>query len=144
MLHTHSINLIPNMRNTIDRYYSGILFLTTNRVRAIDDAFQSRIHVSLRFNELDADARRDVWNVFLEKYRKANGPQLSTRRSVRLTEAQLESLVKMKLNGRQIKNIVSTATALANNSNEILGYKHLMDVLDILVQFELEFNSSKM
>jgi len=28
-------------------YYSGILFLTTNRVGTIDEAFKSRIHVSL-------------------------------------------------------------------------------------------------
>ncbi|KAF6834282.1 AAA family ATPase [Colletotrichum musicola] len=33
-------------------YYSGILFLTTNRVGAIDEAFQSRIHLSLSYPHL--------------------------------------------------------------------------------------------
>jgi hypothetical protein len=30
-------------------YYSGILFLTTNRVGIMDEAFKSRIHVSLYY-----------------------------------------------------------------------------------------------
>ena len=30
-------------------YYSGILFMTTNRVRTFDDAFKSRIHVPLKY-----------------------------------------------------------------------------------------------
>jgi hypothetical protein len=29
------------------KYYSRILFLTTNRVRAIDNAFRSRLHLTL-------------------------------------------------------------------------------------------------
>ena len=33
-------------------YYSGILFLTTNRVGALDPAFKSRIHISLYYPNL--------------------------------------------------------------------------------------------
>lgn len=43
----------------------GILFLTTNRVQTIDDAFQSRIHISLEYPQLNADSRRSVWKSFL-------------------------------------------------------------------------------
>lgn len=42
-------------------YFAGLLFITTNRVRSFDEAFQSRIHVSLRYRDLEADARRKVW-----------------------------------------------------------------------------------
>lgn len=34
-------------------YYAGILFLTTNRVALFDDAFKSRIHMSLYYPALD-------------------------------------------------------------------------------------------
>jgi len=34
-------------------YFQGILFLTTNRVETFDEAFQSRIHMALRYNDLD-------------------------------------------------------------------------------------------
>ncbi|KAI9653671.1 MAG: hypothetical protein M1831_005699 [Alyxoria varia] len=46
-------------------YYQGIMFLTTNRVRDFDPAFQSRIHISLEYPDLNADSRRSVWASFL-------------------------------------------------------------------------------
>lgn len=59
----------------------------------------------------------------------------------RLTEAELKVLGDKKVNGRQIKNVVRTATAVADGENEILGYKHLVQVLDILDQFEMDWNA---
>merc|ERR1711939_1159242 len=47
-------------------YFQGILFLTTNRVDTFDEAFQSRIHLPLRYGELSAKAKRRVWGMFLE------------------------------------------------------------------------------
>ena len=46
-------------------YFQGILFLTTNRVETFDEAFQSRIHIALRYNDLDKKARRVIWKTFL-------------------------------------------------------------------------------
>jgi AAA+ superfamily predicted ATPase len=37
-------------------YHPGMLFLTTNRIRTIDLAFESRIAVALRYEALDRDA----------------------------------------------------------------------------------------
>lgn len=39
-------------------YHQGVLFLTTNRVKAFDSAFNSRINVALRYHDLDKEARR--------------------------------------------------------------------------------------
>lgn len=39
-------------------YYEGILFLTTNRAEHINPAFESRVHVSLTYKELDATSLR--------------------------------------------------------------------------------------
>lgn len=33
-------------------YYAGILFLTTNRIGGFDEAFASRIHMSLHYPQL--------------------------------------------------------------------------------------------
>lgn len=46
-------------------YYEGILFMTTNRVHNIDAAFQSRIHVSLEYPDLNAESRVQIWKNFL-------------------------------------------------------------------------------
>ncbi|KAI0634500.1 P-loop containing nucleoside triphosphate hydrolase protein [Trametes polyzona] len=110
-------------------YFRGILFLTTNRVRVFDEAFQSRIHVSLRYQDLSPDAKRHIWLAFLKK---VNGDLPYGG----LTKEQLRSLGEKKVNGRQIKNIVKTAGALAVGRKEVLSFVHLEQVLDLMEQFD--------
>lgn len=51
-------------------YFQGILFLTTNRVETFDEAFQSRIHIALRYNDLDQKAKKQIWKTFLNLVEK--------------------------------------------------------------------------
>ncbi len=125
------------MRNYIDvprpgRYFRGILFLTTNRVRVFDEAFQSRIHVSLRYQDLSPDAKRHIWLAFLKK---VNGDVPYGG----ITQEQLRSLGEKKVNGRQIKNIVKTAGALAIGRQQPLTFAHLEQVLDLMEQFDTAY-----
>ncbi|KAI0138555.1 P-loop containing nucleoside triphosphate hydrolase protein [Hypoxylon sp. NC0597] len=46
-------------------YYRGMLFLTTNRVEAVDSAFKSRIHLTIKYPHLNAAARRQIWERFV-------------------------------------------------------------------------------
>lgn len=49
------------------------MFLTSNRVGTFDDAFNSRIHVVIYYEDLDQEQREKIWKQFfdkLEKYRK--------------------------------------------------------------------------
>ncbi|RDX52360.1 P-loop containing nucleoside triphosphate hydrolase protein [Lentinus brumalis] len=111
-------------------YYRGILFLTTNRVQAFDEAFLSRIHVALHFHELTQDARRQVWTAFLKKVgveASVFGPHL------------IEKLAEREVNGRQIKNAVRTASSLAMSRGVPLSYKHLADTMDAMQEFTAEF-----
>ncbi|KAL1948228.1 hypothetical protein VTO73DRAFT_12303 [Trametes versicolor] len=110
-------------------YFRGILFLTTNRVRVFDEAFQSRIHVSLRYQDLSPDAKRHIWLAFLKK---VNGDVPYGG----ITQEQLRSLGEKKVNGRQIKNIVKTAGALAIGRQQPLTFAHLEQVLDLMEQFD--------
>jgi len=48
-------------------YYSGILFLTTNRVGTLDEAFKSRIHISLYYPPLDRRQTLDIFEVNIRK-----------------------------------------------------------------------------
>lgn len=84
-------------------YYEGIMFMTTNRVDNIDAAFQSRIHVSLEYPDLTSASRRTIWKNFLRGATIKSG----------ITDAEIEQLSELKLNGRQIKNILKTAQLLA-------------------------------
>lgn len=51
-------------------YYSGVLFLTTNRVGTIDEAFKSRIHVSLYYKDLDWEQIRQIFQYNIERVRE--------------------------------------------------------------------------
>ncbi|OTA00684.1 hypothetical protein A9Z42_0009310 [Trichoderma parareesei] len=53
-------------------YYSGILFLTTNRVGAIDEAFRSRIHISLNYKHLDCDDTIAILDTYLKRLPRHN------------------------------------------------------------------------
>jgi SpoVK/Ycf46/Vps4 family AAA+-type ATPase len=41
-------------------YCEGIMFFTTNRVSEFDEAILTRIHLMLRFDELDSKARKNI------------------------------------------------------------------------------------
>ena len=110
-------------------YYRGILFLTTNRVHAFDDAFLSRIHVALHFRELAPTARAQVWRAFLRRVGAADG----------VSADELAALAQREVNGRQIKNAVRTASSLAASRAVPLCYAHLADTLDAKEEFTAEF-----
>nr|KMM70876.1 hypothetical protein CPAG_07185 [Coccidioides posadasii RMSCC 3488] len=112
-------------------YFQGILFLTTNRVETFDDAFQSRIHVALRYGDLTAKAKRAVWKMFLDKVRTKEGLEV-----VKFTDKDYDTLARHALNGRQIKNSVRTAQALALNEQTALSMEHINRVLDVAETFE--------
>ncbi|KAL2370048.1 hypothetical protein RJ035_006777 [Blastomyces gilchristii] len=42
-------------------YYSGVIILTTNRVGEFDEAFRSRIHMSLYYPKLDEMSTKEIW-----------------------------------------------------------------------------------
>ncbi|EHA47386.1 hypothetical protein MCOR27_006928 [Pyricularia oryzae] len=108
-------------------YYEGILFLTTNRVDCMDEAFQSRIHLSLEYPPLNFDARRTVWTGFLE--RQDADERSESKHTV--TSDDIERLARLELNGRQIRNVLKTSNLLAFHQGEKLGFDHLKTVLEV-------------
>src|ERR1700733_1224829 len=48
-------------------YFEGILFLTSNRVKTFDEAFQSRIHIAIQYKELSESQRVAIWNTWIRK-----------------------------------------------------------------------------
>ncbi|RMD44136.1 hypothetical protein DV735_g1038, partial [Chaetothyriales sp. CBS 134920] len=112
-------------------YFQGILFLTTNRVETFDEAFVSRIHLSLRYEELSTKARYRVWKLFLDKIKATEGVKVGE-----LTENDYKDLARRDVNGRQIKNLVRAAQALAVHQDEPLSMAHIKRVIDVAENFE--------
>lgn len=126
-------SLVSTFLRTLE-YYSGILLMTTNRVRTFDDAFKSRIHVPIRYDNLDANSRAKVWKNFLGQLEGECG-------GVDIDEAGYQKLAESPLNGRQIKNVVRTAKSLAAFKKRKLDREQLEHVIQIQLAFGAEFDS---
>ena len=105
-------------------YYSGCLFLSSNRTAgSIDAAIASRITVMLGYPPLDTEGRAKVWKNLIElvpvldgtrEEKLAKNPRKASRYRVAFSEADYNELASAsKLNGRQIKNSIVLARALA-------------------------------
>ncbi|KAJ0307035.1 hypothetical protein COL516b_004267 [Colletotrichum fioriniae] len=104
-------------------YYTGILFLTTNRVGDFDEAFASRIHMSLYYPKLDLDKTLDVFRLNFDLIKNRFDLR---RRKIFLDEDSIIDFAKkhfesngddkkqgLRWNGRQIRNACQTALAMA-------------------------------
>ncbi|OTA66654.1 P-loop containing nucleoside triphosphate hydrolase protein [Hypoxylon sp. EC38] len=100
-------------------YYSGILFLTTNRVGVIDEAFKSRVHIALRYPKVKLTTTLEIWKGCLDRMEKDNefrDVKIEFDR-IELMEFAEEHYQKhhkygSTWNGRQIRNAFQTAISL--------------------------------
>lgn len=85
------------------KYYSGILFLTTNRVGAFDDAFVLRVYIQLHYDEFTDNQRQQVWNTFINKLARERGSymRLNINAKEYICGAEVRSV---EWNGREIRN----------------------------------------
>ncbi|KAL9005183.1 MAG: hypothetical protein Q9188_002019 [Gyalolechia gomerana] len=127
-------------------FYSGILFLTTNKVGHFDEAFKSRIHVSLYYPVLDKRSTLKIWKMNLDRLAKSKKPlEVETEEIYEYARKHYRSLHKQgktTWNGRQIKNAFQTAIALAdfdankNQGKPVLSLEHFKIVAQVSKDFD--------
>lgn len=109
--------LITSVFLRVLEYYAGILFLTTNRVGTFDDAFKSRIHLSLYYPELKLTPTLKVWKMNIARTREnLKHVDIEEDEIMEFAEKQYKKAKKEntgRWNGRQIRNAFQTAIALA-------------------------------
>jgi len=100
-------------------YYEGVMFLTTDRVKQIDDAFHSRIHVTLDYPSLSTDPRKSICCTFLGAHSVVEG-------------SELDGPAEAALNGHQIENMVKTAQMLARSQRSSgVDIRHIETILAV-------------
>ncbi|RBA15443.1 hypothetical protein FPRO05_12517 [Fusarium proliferatum] len=131
-------------------YYEGILILTSNRVGTFDEAFKSRIQLSLHYEGLKKDQRRAIWENFLNRLNDLEQENLKIEpieeRKRKFQESKginfddivrhLADLAEEQMNGRQIRNAITTARQLAKFKGERMTYRHLEHVIRISRKFD--------
>lgn len=114
-------------------YYEGIMFLTINRIGSFDAAFKARIHLAIKYPPLTYASRRDLWKAFI--FRAAPEADLEW-----MNMGSLKRLASKELNGRQIKNVVRTAHALAVSESEAMKFAHIDMALRAMEAFAMIFS----
>ena len=93
--------------------------MTTNRVGVFDEAFKSRIHMTLYYPPLDKVQTKKIWNTHIEKAKNAGiVAEDSDYRELMSYAEEIFSLQRNPQygpvwNGRQIRNAFQSAVALA-------------------------------
>ncbi|KAK6863622.1 hypothetical protein PG995_000150 [Apiospora arundinis] len=141
-------------------YYEGILILTSNRVGTFDEAFKSRILLSLHYENLSEGQRTKIWKNMFRRLEDIGSGSGSHEDSVPVTEpgsrkrkarddepntvgidfdevnCYITELAKHELNGRQIRNVITTARQLATFRNTPMRYEHLQHVISVSGKFD--------
>jgi hypothetical protein len=95
-------------------------------VTNFDHAFQSRIHVAFRLDELAPEARKTIWRQFLHS--RSDIP-------IDVSEEDLAQLGTVGVNGREIKNIAKTAGSLAKHRAVPL----VLSIVEEVLLYQQEF-----
>ncbi|KAH8662869.1 hypothetical protein BGZ60DRAFT_506493 [Tricladium varicosporioides] len=99
-------------------YHDGILILTSNRVGTFDEAFKSRIQLALHYTNLSKFQRGEK-NIDFNDLRDHE-----------------EQLAEHKMNGRQIRNAITTARQYAKWKKQPLDYLLLKDIIETAGKFD--------
>ena len=116
-------------------YFKGVLFLTSNRVDSLDPAFKTRITLALQYEALNEEAREKVWRNLLD----ASGQ----KSLVESGTVDIKELARSELNGREIKNCICLALALAAEDEQTLSQATLLETVNILCEFNEQLNNAE-
>ncbi|MCJ1417781.1 hypothetical protein MMC32_004126 [Xylographa parallela] len=135
-------NALVSVLLRVLEYYHGIMILTTNRINSLDIAVQSRIHLAIRYDDLTKTQKKKIFQMFLEQLEPD-----SIKNHDAITEFINNYGCEAKLNGRQIRNVVSSALSLARSTAKSDGgdprltVTHLRQVLSITKDFQEQLES---
>lgn len=104
-------------------YYTGILFLTTNRSGALDEAFKSRIHYKIYYPPLTKEQTLEIWSLNIDRLRHID-KVTKKKRPLEIVDDDILGFADFQFedskqkgagrwNGRQIRNAFQVARSLA-------------------------------
>ncbi|KAI0428596.1 hypothetical protein F5Y09DRAFT_332445 [Xylaria sp. FL1042] len=111
-------------------YYDGVLILTSNRVGTFDEAFKSRIQLALHYPPLDVPSRRKIWRNLLDII-NADNENIDVDDII----AHMDKLSSYEMNGRQIRNALTTARQLALFEQETLDWDRIKESIEVASDF---------
>lgn len=91
----------------------------------IDTAFQSRVDFIIHYDHLTSVAREEVWRNLI---------QLAGLDKIEVSDKEIRELSELKLNGREIKNLVKSALVLDAEGFGKVGFGELQDLAQMRIK----------
>ncbi|KAH8890408.1 P-loop containing nucleoside triphosphate hydrolase protein [Thozetella sp. PMI_491] len=113
-------------------YYDGILILTSNRVGTFDEAFKSRIQLALHYPSLVPYQRKKIWMNFIDRLERLKEDGIDFEN----LKHHIDQLAKNEMNGREIRNALTTARQYAKYEEQVLDYPLLQDIMTTAGKFD--------
>jgi hypothetical protein len=110
---------------------AGILILTSNRVATFDEAFKSRIQIALHYEKLSQSSRKRVWENFIAHLKILEIDDINIDDLV----SNLGNLSKFDMNGREIRNAITTARQLAMYKKKPMDFQCLQHAIKVSCKF---------
>lgn len=119
--------------------YLGILILTTNQIAHFDVAIRSRIHIAIKYNALDYDQTMAIFQQFIKQLREK---ELIRDGDINdITEWLEDEATKKGFDGRQIRNIMSSAVSLARAEKKpYITKRDIKDIAEITKDFKDDYS----
>ncbi|CAP66956.1 uncharacterized protein PODANS_4_5610, partial [Podospora anserina S mat+] len=117
-------------RTLQDLQRNSLVSGASNNLEWYPAAFKSRIQLALRYLPLDAPSRRKIWLNFINML-DGNDERID----VGDMKAHKDQLAGYELNGRQIRNALTTARQLAIFEQEILDWDRVKNTIEVSADF---------
>ena len=110
----------------------AILILTSNRVGIFDEGFKSRIRLAVHHDKLGLSSRKQVWRNFIDRLANSQHDELD----IDDFDKHINELARYVLNGREIRNALTTGRQLARYEKKALTFESLKYVIDVSSRFD--------
>lgn len=96
------------------------------------------IQLALHYENLNKDQRRQIWKIFIKRLEGFEKADIASNELVDTENLRdyLDELSQHNMNGRQIRNAVTTARQLAIHKKETMDFRHLNHVIKVAQKFD--------
>lgn len=108
-----------------------------------DEAFKSRVHLSIYYPPLKEGDRRKIWGNFFSVIEEELRKDKSLKIDLKDLRSSAQTLAEHVLNGREIRNAIRTARHLASFRNQTFSTIHLEQTIEIAKEFDEYIKNTK-
>ena len=98
-----------------------------------DEAFKSRIQLTLRYETLTRHQRHQIWQNFVDHIQTFDEKETIDFPDI---NSHISDLSTHEMNGREIRNCITTGRQLAQFRKTKLNFKLLQSVIDVAGRFD--------